>query len=180
MRVRKSLAALIAAVGILPLFTGCDISADFWDERKFAVDIPADGEKKVTGNEQAVDIGSHSEIADKLDQLQDLDISEIWVEIPKVYSETNKATKASGKLKAKGPNAEDQWIDIGSYTDLAITEGGKIQIIPDAAVTAQLKDWALHGSHKFFVTYEAEMDEVPAKFDVKARLHIVASVGFGL
>ena len=77
----------------------------------------------------------------------------------------------------KGPEDTDEWIDVGTYKDLPITAGGKIEIVPDAAMVAKVKEWALKGSHKFYVTYSAELDELPAKFETKARIHIVASVG---
>lgn len=172
----RSLALLAALSLALPVLASCGdgLSVDFWDEREFDVDLPAGGQNAIS-DAKVVDLSEHAEVKDRLKQLKSLTVPEIWLEVSKVDA-TNKATRASGKLEVSENVDGAARTLVADYKDLAIGEGGKTQLPLDRPTQKIVEDLALTKS-SFKAFYSGSLDQLPAKFHVKARIHVVATVG---
>lgn len=152
----------------------CGVDIDFWDERAFDVDVPAESEKAIETTLD-VDLQEHAEFKEKVTQLKDVDVVEIWLEVPSVEAD-NKATKVSGRLEVSGLDDGAEKILVAEYKDLNIGAGGKVQLDWDAQGYEKLKSFAFDSPHKFRLHLVGSLDEVPAKFKLETRLHVVATV----
>lgn len=165
---------LPVTLGVVTL-AACGVDIDFWDERSFEVDVPEESEKSV---EKAIDVDlkEHAEFKEKLTQLKDVDVVEIWLEVPAVDA-ANKATKVSGRLEVSGLEDDAEKILVAEYKDLAIGAGGKVQLEWDDEGYEKLKSFAFDAPNQFRLHLSGALDELPAKFTLETRLHVVATVG---
>lgn len=159
----------------LLVLSGCGVDIDFWDEREFDVDVAAGAESKIDTFID-VDLQEHAQFKEKISQLKDVDIVEIWLEVPSVES-GNETTKVSGRVEVSGLDEGAERILVADYKDLAIGVGGKVKLEWDATGYEKLKAFAFEAPHQFRIYVTGSLDAVPADFKLKARLHVVATVG---
>ncbi len=136
-----------------------------------------------------VDLSQFDELKDKFSQVKEIIIPEIWLEFTEVGAENN-AKSISGELKFSETYAENQeQADAakGSATslakiDLSIETGNKNAMTFDAEPQRKLQELARNsGKFTMFYTVKVTPKEegklpLPAKFKVKARVHVQATV----
>jgi hypothetical protein len=199
----RSMAALLALA--MPFLASCGgTSIDFWFEKDLVVDqeAPAGGIPpevlEMLANDPAnnsrsdfipVDLSQFDELKDKFSQLKEVIIPEIWLEFTEVGAENN-AKSISGELKFSETYAADQaQADAAKETatslakiDLSIETGNKNAMTFDAEPQRKLQELA-RSSGKFTMFYTVKVTAkeegklpLPAKFKVKARVHVQATV----
>ena len=159
----------------LVVLGGCGVDIDFWDEREFDVLVPAGSEARFEDHID-VDLTEHAQFKEQLSGLQKVEVVEIWLEVPSV-AEGNATTKVSGRIEVSPleDGAEKQLV--ADWKDLPIGVGGKVKLEWDADGYAKLEELAFETPHRFRIFVSGSLDEVPADFRLKARLHVVATVG---
>jgi hypothetical protein len=101
-------------------------------------------------------------------------VPEVWLEVSNVTS-TNATTKVSGQVLVMADSAATPTV-LADYKDLAVGEGAKLQVLLDVEPQKAVLAPILKGASAQ-VKFTGTLDAVPAQFKVKARVHVVASVG---
>ena len=160
---------------VLVVLAGCGVDIDFWDERYFDVLVPAGSESQF--DEQIdVDLKEHAQFKEQLSGLKKVEVVELWLEVPSVDG-SNAATKVSGRIEVSPLEDGAEKVLVADWENLAIAPGGKVRLEWDPAGYAKLEEVAFEAPHQFRLFVTGSLDEVPADFELKARLHVVATVG---
>lgn len=176
---KTRLVPFLASLALLPLLPGCGTNLDFWDVREFDVDIPASAAPFLDGKEKSelvdlTDVAQHADIVQQLGKIDNVVVPEIWLEVSNVDA-SNQTTLASGKFEASEDTADATRILVAEYKDLPVANGGKLQLQLATEPQVQVEKLALE-KKKFRIYYSASMDKLPAKFHVKARVHVQATL----
>ena len=176
---KMRLVPFLASLALLPVLPGCGTNLDFWDVREFDVDIPAAAAPYVDGNEKSelvdlTDVAQHADIVQQLGQIDNVVVPEIWLEVSNVDA-NNKTTLAGGKFEASEDAPGATRILVAEYKDLPVANGGKLQLQLATEPQKAVEKLALE-KKKFRIFYSAKLDALPAKFHVKARVHVQATL----
>jgi len=167
------LRSLLAASSLL-VFGACGpLTVDQWMEREFTVDVPAGGSTTVEGM-KTLSLSEVPELKGQLQLVKEVTVPEVWLEVSNVTS-TNATTKVSGQVLVMADSAASPTV-LADYKDLAVGEGAKLQVLLDVEPQKAVLAPILKGASAQ-VKFTGNLDAVPAQFKVKARVHVVASVG---
>jgi hypothetical protein len=144
-----------------------EIPVDHWYESQVTIDEDESTPETEYVHNDLIDLASDPEVAKHKDKFKDVTIAEIWLEVSNV---TGSNISASGKFSFVSSTGT---VDLGDYSNLAIAEGGKIEIIPDQAVL-DLVEQTLLANDKATIISTISLSGAPVKFDVKARYHVIA------
>ena len=162
-----------------------------------AASVFVDGAAKE--NQMPVDLSNQKEVMDKLQNIDSVVVPEIWLEVSNLDA-TNQVTSASGYIDASEDVDGAERIRLGDLTDLPVAEGGKITLTLNADNQKRVEQLALE-KKKFKIYYSASLnrdctaneqcasskvctegrcstmaDALPAKFHVKANVHVQVTV----
>jgi hypothetical protein len=156
------------------LLAGCGpLTVDRTFEREFTVDVPAGGGTAVERN-RAFSLAELAELKGQLQYVRDVTVPDIELQVSNV-SAANATTRVSGQVLVMAGEQGTPTV-LGDYEDLAVAEGGKVQLVLDVAPQRAVLAPILKGETAQ-VKFTGNLDAVPAQFKVKARIHLVATVG---